>query len=142
MFLIVSVCLVRHFFSVINVVGSSMEPTLEHGDRVLAIRRVFHFLPVPKEGSIVVLRPGAIPAIGDIPANEYLVKRLSKVSYDTGAEPEALGGLGTEPRANAKSVRKNVQLIVLGDNPSLSRDSRSWGPVPVYALWGTVLLKL
>jgi nickel-type superoxide dismutase maturation protease len=83
------------------VVGASMEPTLEPGDRVLVDLWSYRQRP-PRAGEVALLAgPTGIP----------IVKRVA--SGSTGAD-----------RDNGAS------LWVLGDNPQASGDSREFGRVP------------
>jgi signal peptidase I len=126
-----------------SVDGDSMQPTLEHGDRLLMTKR--H--PLPERGDIVVFRmqerDGSIGGV---------IKRVVAVAGDS---VESRGGLvvvnGVEedpsaiirdPRDPAYSgpiVIPEGTVYVLGDNRRISLDSRHIGPVPVDTLEGKVV---
>ena len=83
------------------VAGSSMEPTLSPGDRLL----VMHAGRV-KPGDLVALRePNDVSRV--------IVKRVAAV--------------------------RRGEVVVLGDNPEASTDSRFFGPVPERAVLGRVV---
>jgi signal peptidase I len=106
---------------IVRVDGTSMTPTYEPGDRVLAVRR--WLWPVLKRDSVVVLRhPPDAPVAG--PAGTpapLLVKRLV-----------GLPGDDNIPRGH---------VFVLGDGPG-SYDSATFGPVPARLVIGRVLVGL
>lgn len=82
--------------------GASMEPTLESGDRVLALRG----LPV---------RAGHLVLAADPRTGRTVVKRVADVR----------GGL----------------VVLRGDNPARSTDSRHFGPVPRRLVRGRVVYR-
>ncbi|MGW4891992.1 S26 family signal peptidase [Kitasatospora sp. NPDC004240] len=100
--------LLRRSYELIVVEGSSMEPTLSDGDRVLVRRtRVF------RRGDVVVIPyPDGARRTQDTP---WLVKRVRGVAGD--------------PAADGCPAVPSGHLAVLGDNPR-SLDSRSFGTVP------------
>lgn len=92
--------------------GTSMVPTLRPGDRLLALRR-----PAPRVGDLVVLPD---------PRNRgrLLVKRLA-------------AGPGGWVAAGGAVLRAGPrEVVVLGDNPVASTDSRALGAVRRAALRG------
>ena len=103
-------------FDVVVADGNSMEPTIRSGS-VLVVNRLRYGLRLPGRGGHLVR--WASPAEGDVvvffaPSGGLAVKRAAGPAED---------GFFT-----AK-----------GDNPSLSRDSRCFGPVSVDAVIGRVL---
>jgi mitochondrial inner membrane protease subunit 1 len=86
------------------VADTSMRPTLQPGDRVLASRWLS-----PRVGDIVVVRDPEF-------RSTHLLKRVERV--------DTTGG-----------------LIVRGDNPNVSRDSRHFGPVPRELIVGRVFVR-
>lgn len=150
------ICLNRFVFMYANVVGSSMENTLQSGDTLLA-NKCKDF----EVGSIVIIK-------NEKEKNEYIIKRVVAVGGDTveikdGAlyvngkkksEPYAVGR--TEPKGwygwtdkSAYTLKKN-QVFYLGDNREVSLDARTYGPcdkedvvavVTNFSLWLNNLFK-
>jgi signal peptidase I len=140
----------RRRFVAVSVSGPSMEPTLVSGDRVL-VRRC----------SLTAVRPDGVvvfaeeTGVGDLPPNlpddvrgniqaaiakqapTWIVKRVVAVPGDRvpKAEVPALAHVDHE-------VVPAGMFVVLGDNPSASHDSRSFGYVTADRLLGVVQRKL
>lgn len=100
--------------------GSSMRPTLDDGDRVL-VRRI---------------RAGAVRC-GDVvlvaragPETDWIVKRVAALPGD----PAPAGLPGSRVPVG--------MLVLLGDNPPHSADSRDFGYVPAERLFGVVIRRL
>jgi len=114
---------VRRRYTAVTVGGLSMQPTLHDGDRVLVRRIRPGRLRV---GDVVVARLGQPGPGGD----HWLVKRIVALPGDP----------------MPASVRRRVDrpvvpaggLILLGDNPAVSRDSRTLGLFDAAALLGRV----
>jgi len=152
---------VRNF----KVDGSSMDPTLEHGQYLLVNRLLYlridseriskiipfwqstdqtsHFaVRAPKRGEVIVFQFPQDP-------NKDFVKRVvglpGEVIEMRDGRVYVDGVVLEEPYLTAKdnSNKSEYQLkdgeyYVLGDNRSHSNDSRSWGPVPEANLRGKV----
>jgi len=103
------------------VVGPSMEPTLQDGDRVLVdlwtLRRR-------------LARPGEIVVVAG-PGGEDLVKRIGREPYP-GNDPYP-------PSALATDSQLEPTFVVLGDNAAHSLDSRAFGRVPRHRIRGRVV---
>ena len=152
---------VRNF----KVDGSSMDPTLEHGQFLLVNRLVYLRIDIERLSKIVpfwqsndrsshyAIRP---PKRGEIIVFEFprdaskdFVKRIVGLP---GEEIEIRNGtvivdgavleepyLTAKDKSNKSAYRlKEGEYYVLGDNRSRSNDSRSWGPVPEANLRGKV----
>lgn len=127
-------------YAVADVQGSSMEPTLRHGDRVL-VRRVRD--GGVRAGDIVVIErfaPDNQPRYrhpGRSPRRVWVVKRAAAVAGDPVPESVAHAA-GVAPGTAVPAGR----LVVLGDNPPHSTDSRVWGYLPTDRLLGVVRRRL
>jgi signal peptidase I len=118
---------VRRRYVVVHVSGRSMEPTLTSGQRVFARRAR---LDGVRGGDVVVLAPPPGSPGGD----GLLVKRVFALPGDP------------MPRARVPKLRavpgERVpagSLVVLGDNPALSIDSRQLGLFPAERLVGVLV---
>jgi signal peptidase I len=126
-------------FEVISVSGSSMEPTIQAGERVLAFRlpyimsigaRMFFFTGTPRQGDIVLFtdpieRKPAVKRIAGVGGdrvsvvNEYILIENQKIPAESGS------------RILYQSL-ENIppdHFFLLGDNTSNSLDSRNYGLV-------------
>ena len=130
--------LISHFFvQSVQVVGSSMAPTLHNSDFCLLNRWIYHFRQ-PRRADVVVIRD---PSVGC-----YSVKRIVAVAGDSVYLKDGsvyLNGKKLQEPYLAPLTRTYAcgelkdQLIVcgknqyflLGDNRMNSADSRTYGPV-------------
>jgi signal peptidase I len=128
---------VRHRLVLVTVVGSSMEPTLFSGDRVLVHRRG---LARVRRGQIVVLEPplpdgarhaGTGPAL--LADRLWNIKRVVALPGDP--VPPGVPAVGAAPRV------PRAALVVLGDNPA-SMDSRQRGFYPAADLLGVMVRRV
>ncbi|GAA1556441.1 S26 family signal peptidase [Actinomadura kijaniata] len=139
----------RRHYLVATVRGRSMEPTYREGDQLL-VRRAAR----PRAGQAVVVRApdpplayepdgpltpeeANAPEIEPPPADRLLVKRAVAVAGDP------------VPRDDFPALRDTTEpvvppgsLVVLGDNPSVSWDSREYGFVRPADYVGVVLRRL
>ncbi|MFE3876920.1 S26 family signal peptidase [Kitasatospora sp. NPDC059146] len=144
--------LLRTALSVVVVAGPSMSPALRPGQRVLVLRRGLARL---RAGRIVVVAPAGLAArgggavggglagdgpVGGGPAGDgpaaarpvrLLVKRLAALPGEPVPPPvRPVLPAGTVPGGH---------VVLLGDNPDFSTDSRLWGAVPADRVVGVVL---
>ncbi|NUW38846.1 S26 family signal peptidase [Nonomuraea rhodomycinica] len=118
---------------VLTVSGASMEPTLRPGDRVRVRRSPG---AVPRRGDVVVVEePGPCrPGGGSAAAGaRWVVKRVAAVAGDP--EPPYLPAWDRQPSGLVPRGR----LVLLGDNPAGSRDSRHYGTVRADQVLGVVV---
>lgn len=135
-------------FSVVTIVGDSMEPSLKTGDRVLELTEKLSSYEL---GDVVIAR--------DTHTNRKIVKRVTAVEGDilllTSAGlyrngelldrsnlyqslySETLGFVGTYKDTEYR-IPKGY-LFLMGDNREQSKDSRVFGLVPVESLDGEVI---
>jgi len=131
--------------------SGSMIPTLKIGDRIL-VDKIFFSASSAGRGTIVVLHhPSHDNMCG--PPGEDLVKRViatagqtiwsqgNTVYIDGKAITESYlprgTSLGTTPISRQTIPKGDVYL--LGDNRSISCDSRFWGPIPTSSIVGQVV---
>ena len=133
---VVAVRWLRTRLLVVTVRGWSMAPTYQHGDRVLVRRRPPHRV---RRGEVVVvdlpkrLRP--MPS-GVRPEEAVQQRRVIK-------RVAALAGDGTPDGVeHAPRPVQSGAMVLLGDNPMASGDSRQYGAVPLDAVVGVVLRKM
>lgn len=138
-------------FQVFFVPSGSMEPTLVVGDRILVNKFLFDWHSV-HPGSIIVFRTPALAVSRCATTDGDLVKRVVAIGGETISskgnvvyvdgkpQPEPYLAKGTalgEPIPKTTVPKDDV--FVLGDNRSVSCDSRVWGPVPGKSIVGTVV---
>jgi signal peptidase I len=124
----------RRRYVVVTVHGASMRPTYREGDRVL-IRRV----------PITAVRPGQVVVVSSTPpetalsddVSQWLIKRAIAVPGDP-VPRERFPAL----RVVADTAVPPGHLVVLGDNPERSFDSRQAGYVTPGRLLGVVTRRL
>lgn len=131
-----AVMAIRRRFTIVTVSGRSMEPTLTAGDRVLIRRARLRYM---RTGQIVVIE-SAVPcaALTGEPASRartLMIKRVAAVPGEPlpAGMPAAIADAAYVPDGN---------FVVLGDNPSMSADSRVFGYVPAARTHGIVIRSL
>ena len=118
-----------HFnFTTVIVSGPSMLPTLSNGKKVLVSRAYWLVGPI-QDGNIIVIRQSDGP-------NGYIIKRVYKKAGET---VDTLNAPTTWSLSNGAYTVPDSQIYVLGDNRSVSEDSRRFGPLPVSAILGKVV---
>jgi signal peptidase I len=103
------------------VTGTSMEPTLRAGDRVLVDLATYR-RRAPLPGEIALLRG---------PGDRMLVKRVE-------AGPLPAEAIPVRPAFAARDSMEGW-FTVLGDHLAVSEDSRRFGPVPRHRFVGRIL---
>ncbi len=133
------------FFSPVLVVGDSMEPTLQHGDRLLVTKTYDE----PERGDIVSItlrtRGGTEDAIKRIVAlgGDTIVIREG-VMYVNG-QPEPTESRNLELNGRGEGVEMVVppgSVFVLGDNRPTSLDSRFVGPISLDDVDGEFVFRI
>jgi len=120
-----------------------MSPTLEEGDRVLAIRPLWP-LRVQK-GQMVLFRQGDIDEKLDDPALSLHIKRvvaLAGEAYRSSIHPLGYHEHVTQEKHTFVWHIPHDCIFVCGDNREQSIDSRSWGPLRLRNVRGIVVKKV
>lgn len=128
--------------------GNSMDPTFKNNE-YLIVDELSYRLREPERGEVVVFKfpkqPSAhfIKRIIGLPGETVIIKG-SKVTIDTGRERFALAEdyIAAPFQANLELKLLPGEYFVMGDNRSVSLDSRSWGPLPREMMTGRVLARL
>lgn len=134
------------------VYGSSMEPNFDTGDYIIVDELVYK-IRKPARGDVVVLKP-------PYDEKKHLIKRIIGLPGET-IEVDATrvtifnkdnpnGYLLSEPYVDpsyqsARVARYSLgtnEYFVMGDNRTVSYDSRNWGPLPEDNIKGRALLRL
>jgi signal peptidase I len=129
-----------------RVQGTSMEPLLRDGERIVVNKFVYRFRPIER-GDVVVFWYPRDPSVS-------FVKRVVGLPGDqvaiNGGELVVNGLALKEPYLPASfrdgeshpptEVRKGY-YFVLGDHRSSSNDSRSWGEVPERYIYGRAVFR-
>ena len=127
------------------VVGSSMEPNLEDGQRLL-VNKVVYQIREPQRGDIIVFHQPNGRQVD-------LIKRIIALPGDTvEIKDEAVyinGSAINEPYIEAAPLytmaKKEIpegEYFVLGDNRNNSNDSHSWGELPQQNIIGKAWLSV
>jgi len=127
------------------VLGSSMEPNFESGQRLIVNKIVYKFDGI-KRGDVVILHPPS-------DANVEYIKRVIALPGETVEIRNGFVYINGEPLdepyisdAPNYTVRKLVVpqecCYVLGDNRNNSNDSHIWGPLPEHNIIGKVWLSV
>ncbi len=142
---IVAFVIVFRFVIGLSVVGgSSMDPALKDGDLVVYFRMVHNY----QDGDIVAMK---------VPSGDFYIKRVAATGgqtvdiydgkfYVDGQESayEHANGV-TEEETGAVIYPYKVRdgnVFVLGDNRTVSKDSRMFGEVNLLQIKGRVVLKV
>ncbi len=131
--------------------SGSMIPTLKIGDRILVDKLFFSASSVGRGAIVVLHHPTHDNMCG--PPGEDLVKRVIATAGQT------IWSRGNTVYINGKPIKENYlppgtslgstpisrqsipkgDVFLLGDNRSISCDSRFWGPVPTSSIVGKVV---
>ena len=125
--------------------GASMEPTLYGGERLLVSPLPYAVHPA-RRGDVVVFHPPHDPDVAYVKrvvglAGERVTIRGGDVVIDgVRLDEPYLRGAATPCSGVCEWVVPEGAVFVLGDHRNESNDSRDFGPVPVDAVVGEVIL--
>jgi signal peptidase I len=129
-----------------RVQGTSMEPLLSDGNRIVVNKFVYRFQPIER-GDVVVFWYPRDPSVSFIKRvvggpGDLVEIRDGRVLVNDTAVPEAYlaGGFRDEGSLPPTRVRQG-HYFVLGDNRRSSNDSRSWGEVPQKYIYGRAVFR-
>lgn len=137
-------------FTLVNVSGSSMTPTLSNGDKLYVNKLMY----TPSVGDIVILKPPKDPDrhyVKRVIATEGMTVDINPVTHEVTVDGEVLDeeyitGKTTEQGAAVEYpyTLSEDEVFVMGDNrnPGGSYDSRGMGAVPEDCIEGKALFRI
>jgi len=132
--------------------GTSMHPTFENGDYVLTDELTYRIRP-PERGEVVVFHDVSdystylIKRVIGLPGETVIVKNNAVTIVNT-QHPQGFVldekylPAGTPTLGDGTWTLSSSSYMMLGDNRSVSFDSRAWGPLPAKDIVGLVRLRL
>lgn len=128
--------------------GASMEPTFTDKEYLIVDELSYHFR-APERGEVIVFRPPQdkqkyyIKRIIGLPGETVRIKDNEVFISRNGLEQKILEPYITETfRADTELSLGAGEYFVLGDNRSVSHDSRSWGVLPEDLITGRAFVRL
>lgn len=119
-------------FEYVIVSGNSMEPTFNNQDKILT-SRAYWLVGKIRDGDVVVIKT---------PENEggkgYIIKRVHRMAGET---VDFLNVPESHRLADGEYVVPEDSVYVIGDNRSVSEDSRKFGPVKMNQILGKFVLR-
>jgi signal peptidase I len=139
----IAIVLFHFVFQPFQVSGLSMSPTLGDKDYLL-VDRVFFREDSLHRGDLVVFElPGdsryLVKRIAGLPGEEIAIRNGRVVINNRPLPRGEFAGFPNEDFG--PEILSNTQYFCLGDNPRVSLDSRTFGPVDRSAIYGRVLLR-
>jgi signal peptidase I len=160
---VMAIVLRTFFIGTYLIPSGSMEPTLMINDRIMVDKISYHLHAIGRSDIVVFSTPPAENCGG--PPVAHLVKRVIGLPGETislsGGQVYIDGKLLPEPWLTAQSQRDTApgpsrqpyalvhpyrvpegDVYVMGDNRTVSCDSRYWGPIPESSIVGKVDLRI
>jgi signal peptidase I len=160
--------IITYVFRSYSVDGPSMEPTLQNNDKLIVwkLPRTWAMITghqyVPKRGDIIVFNEANLSVCGQdtsrqlikrvigLPNNKVVIKNGKVMIYDhnhpNGFNPDTQLGYNKThfipyTTGNETIQLNSHQLFVLGDNRTVSCDSRYFGPINTSQVVGQLVLR-
>lgn len=142
---------IRYFiFQPFFVRGQSMEPNFHQGDYLIIDELSYRFR-APQRGEVVVFKYPQDPSqryikrIIGLPGETVKIQNSQVFIYKDGQE-QALDELAylsqfVSTSGDTQTTLGKTEYFVLGDNRSISADSRRWGSLPEKNIIGRVFLR-
>jgi len=128
-----------------EVLGPSMQPTFEQGQRIFVAKYLLHD---PGRGDVVVFKPPVaskddfIKRVIGVPGDHVVIRNGSVTVNGEPLSEAYIHGAATLCNGRFCDVTLGLdQYYVMGDNRPNSSDSRSWGPVTRSNIRGQVWLR-
>lgn len=120
-----------------------MEPTYQHGKRIL-VSRLFYKFQNPVRGDVIVLRHSdshriEIKRIVGLPMERVSLNRILSVNQIHLVEPYVRNVRTPGDDETREWLLSHGEYFVLGDNRIHSTDSRSYGPIKYSQIVGKVI---
>lgn len=164
---IVALFLTAFVFQSYQVDGPSMEPTLQHNDRLIVWKlpktwsRITGHQYVPNRGDVVIFAEHALANFG-LDQNKQLIKRVIGLpgervtikdgivtvynkEHPLGFQPDETlpyGNVIGESPGDVDTIVGDHQIFVLGDNRGNSLDSSEFGPVASHDIVGKLVVRV
>lgn len=147
------IVVIQFIFASYKVNGDSMNPTLDHGDRVLVLKLNYINIPIinkkiiinnPKKDSIIAFQKAdegieLVKRVIALPPEKIDIKNRTVFINDKIQER----GIGvTFPHSDFPVILENNCIFVMGDNRNSSNDSRRFGCVPIENIDGQVAMRV
>jgi signal peptidase I len=129
-----------------RVQGTSMEPLLEDGERIVVNKFVYRFRPIDRGDVVVFWYPrdpsvSFIKRVVGLPGDSVEIRAgrlyVNSAPVDESYLPPSFRDSDTVPPTE---VRRGY-YFVLGDHRRSSNDSRSWGEVPERYIYGRAVFR-
>ena len=156
--LVVAFFLKNYVLTLAKVSGESMEPTLQHADR-LYVNKVAY---TPQKGDVVIFEPASAPGkpyikrviategdtiyidfeTGEVFVNDELIDEpyISEPTHLMGSYIGYLMNIGKYSKENPIKIEEGY-FWAMGDNRNASKDSRELGPIPEKELMGHAVFR-
>ena len=156
--LVIAFLLRNYVLTLAKVDGESMEPSLQHADR-LYVNKVMY---TPKKGDVVIFEPGSAQGkayikrviategdtifidfkTGEVFVNDVLIDEpyIKEPTHLLGSYIRYL--IDTDSYSKDKPIKlEEGYFWAMGDNRNASKDSRELGPIPEHELVGHALFR-